>query len=71
MKNLERILMFAFAIMLVVVVMCVGLNAIDRSEIIECHAFQKKAQELPMFYITQVEQEMCSAHNIIINAKVK
>lgn len=51
-------------------------EAMQRSEAIECNKLVKQAEEFgqvkrDLFYITKAEDEMCRAHNIIINAPVK
>lgn len=47
------------------------LTSLDKSEVVSCLELQEQAREFGGFYLTDWQDEMCKAHNIVINAEVK
>ncbi len=50
---------------------CAFKGGIDRSEVVECRAWEQQAKDYDQFYIAKWQDEQCKAHKIIINAPIK
>jgi hypothetical protein len=68
MNKIIHIILFLIVATVLALVIVIG---IDKQEQETCHKYQRWAKEYPLFYMTQLDKEMCDNWSIQVDAPVK
>lgn len=75
MKNFQSVIkkILGAVIVIAIAFICIKVVVVslDKSEISSCLKLQQQAEEIQGFFLIQWQDQMCKAHNIVINAPVR